>query len=251
MTRGRNRSSPVLRLPRRACAPSGGPGHEAGDGPGEGGHLARAGHHDLVDVFAAGGSRPVPLTVGDVPPLIRWVVVGWPGPSATRPSPRRGCGRGHRRPGVQGHAPRAIDPDCEIQVPLRSPGDDDRLTQYGQITLDEPIAWEPGWLVPTASEPLRGGRDGRVAEVRSRHRSCSVYIVLSLIVIAGRGRTRSPCNTELCDQTLRICIDRPPWPPSGTVSVMLPALDVPHVRFVHANCGGRSRRAGHQADHRG
>src|SRR5882724_11236118 len=49
----------TLRLPRRARA-SGGQGHEPGDGPGEGGHLAGNGHHDLVDVFAAGGQLPIP-----------------------------------------------------------------------------------------------------------------------------------------------------------------------------------------------
>src|SRR5512132_1621943 len=45
---------PALRLSPWA-RPSGGQGHEARDGPSEGGHLAGNGHHDLVGVFAAGG----------------------------------------------------------------------------------------------------------------------------------------------------------------------------------------------------
>src|SRR5437667_11904437 len=48
----------ALRLPRCGC-PSGGERDEARDGPGEGGHLAGNGHHDLVDVFAAGGQLPI------------------------------------------------------------------------------------------------------------------------------------------------------------------------------------------------
>src|SRR5882724_4740444 len=47
-----------LRLPWGARL-SGGQRHEARDGPGEGGHLAGNGHHDLVDVFAAGGQLPI------------------------------------------------------------------------------------------------------------------------------------------------------------------------------------------------
>src|SRR2546425_3662326 len=49
------------------CAPrSAGSGHEPGDGPGEGGHLAGNGHHDLVDVFAAGGQLPIPSAQADL-----------------------------------------------------------------------------------------------------------------------------------------------------------------------------------------
>src|SRR6266511_585892 len=34
---------------------------EARDGPGEGGHLAGNGYHDLVDVLAPGGQLPIPF----------------------------------------------------------------------------------------------------------------------------------------------------------------------------------------------
>src|SRR6266567_1484651 len=55
----------ALRLPR--CGrPSGGQRYELGDRPGEGGHLAGNGHHDLVDVFAAGGQLPIPLAQTDL-----------------------------------------------------------------------------------------------------------------------------------------------------------------------------------------
>src|SRR5258708_26313803 len=50
----------ALRLPLWV-RPSGGQGHEPGDGPGEGGHLAGNGHHDLVDVLPAGGQLPIPF----------------------------------------------------------------------------------------------------------------------------------------------------------------------------------------------
>ena len=75
-------------------------------------------------------------------------------------------------------------PTARSMSSLRSPADDDRVTQYGHITLDGPFASEqdgPSELLPKL---LRGGRDGGVAKVRNRHRSRSVYIVLSLIVYA-------------------------------------------------------------------
>src|SRR6266487_6855322 len=55
----------ALRLPR--CGyPSGGQGYELGDGPGEGGHLAGNGHHDLVDMLPAGGQLPIPFAQADL-----------------------------------------------------------------------------------------------------------------------------------------------------------------------------------------
>src|SRR3990167_10640473 len=50
-----------LRLPRWGRPSGRGHGHEARNGPGEGGHLAGNGHHDLVDVLTAGGHLPIPL----------------------------------------------------------------------------------------------------------------------------------------------------------------------------------------------
>src|SRR3990170_502303 len=55
----------ALRLPCRDRL-SGGQRHEARDGPGEGGHLAGNSHHDLVDVFAAGGQLPIPFAQADL-----------------------------------------------------------------------------------------------------------------------------------------------------------------------------------------
>src|SRR6266478_4359930 len=55
----------VLRVPRGACL-SGSERNEARDGPGEGSHLAGNGHHDLVDVFAAGGQLPIPSAQADL-----------------------------------------------------------------------------------------------------------------------------------------------------------------------------------------
>ena len=43
----------------RSAPPSGGQRDEAGDGPGEGCHLSRNGHHDLVGVLAPGDQPPV------------------------------------------------------------------------------------------------------------------------------------------------------------------------------------------------
>src|SRR6266849_1145833 len=54
-----------LRRPRGGY-PSGGERDDARDGPGEGGHLAGNGHHDLVDVFAAGGQLPIPSAQADL-----------------------------------------------------------------------------------------------------------------------------------------------------------------------------------------
>src|SRR6266536_4584434 len=50
----------------RCGRPSGGERDDARDGPGEGGHLASNGHHDLVDVFAAGGQLPIPFAQADL-----------------------------------------------------------------------------------------------------------------------------------------------------------------------------------------
>src|SRR6266511_698206 len=49
-----------LHLPRWARL-SGCERDEARDGPGEGGHLAGNGYHDLVDVLPAGGQLPIPF----------------------------------------------------------------------------------------------------------------------------------------------------------------------------------------------
>src|SRR6266511_4154396 len=46
-------------LPAGRC-PSRRQRHAARDGPGKGGHLARDGHDDLVDVLAASGQLPIP-----------------------------------------------------------------------------------------------------------------------------------------------------------------------------------------------
>src|SRR6266446_4478874 len=55
----------ALQLPRGARL-SGSARDDARDGPGEGGHLAGNGHHDLVDVFAAGGQLPIPFAQADL-----------------------------------------------------------------------------------------------------------------------------------------------------------------------------------------